>query len=222
MGREFYYNMKIWAIVPVKPFVRAKSRLAGLLAPSDRELLAEKMFTHTLEILNAVPSIAGTMVISRDTKALAMARDHNVHTVQESGAPELNAALLRASQVVRIQGADGVLVVPADLPLITVEDIEQVVSLGRYNTTVVIVPDRNEDGTNALLVNPPGFIPFSYGAGSFRRHKQLAESSGATVKIHHSERLSLDIDTPTDLEHYRKLTGDKDRTIYGHFVQAHE
>jgi len=201
--------MKIWAIVPVKPFVRAKSRLAGLLTPSDRESLAEKMFQHTLSVLTNVPSVAGVMVISRDTKALALARDMGVFTVQESGTPELNAALLRASQVVRIQGADGVLVIPADVPMLNVEDIEQIVMQGRYNTTVVLVPDRNEDGTNALLVNPPGFIPFSFGPGSFRRHKSLAEQAGATVKVVHSDRLGLDIDTPGDLERYRTLVGEK-------------
>ena len=120
---------------------------------------------------------------------------------------ELNAALLRASQVVATQGADGVLVLPADVPMVTAEDIEQILHLGRYNTTVVLAPDANEDGTNALLCNPPGFIPFSYGPGSFLRHKTLAEEAGATVKIYRSDRISLDIDTPPDLDLYRQMDG---------------
>ena len=197
-----------WAIVPVKPFNRAKSRLAKILTPQQRAALAERTFRHSMEILTKVQQIAGVLVISRDTHALHIAREYHVHTVQEGGAPELNAALLRACQVVGTQGADGVLVLPADVPFVTVEDIQQMLHLGRYNTTVVLAPDRNEDGTNALLVNPPGYIPFSYGAGSFRRHIALAEEAGATVKIYHSETIALDIDTPPDLEAYYRLSGE--------------
>src|SRR5262249_49783834 len=178
--------MSVWAIVPVKPFNRAKSRLASVLSPEEREELAEKMLRHTLETLVNSKAVAGTLVISRESKALALARDLGVHTVQEVGTPELNAALLRASQVVGALGAKAVLVLPADLPLLNVEDIEQVVRLGRYNTSVAITPDRNEDGTNALFVRPPGYIPFSFGPGSFHRHLKLAEDAGATIKIHRS------------------------------------
>jgi 2-phospho-L-lactate/phosphoenolpyruvate guanylyltransferase len=200
--------MNIWAIVPVKPFVRAKSRLAKVLTPEQREILAETMFRHTVETLRTIERFSGVLVVSRDTKALGIARDYHVQTVQESGAPELNAALLRASQVALLHGADGVMVMPADVPLITAEDIEQILHMGRYNTTVVIAPDRNNDGTNALLVNPPGFIPFAFGVGSFRRHMMLAEEANATVKIYRSQRIGLDIDQPDDLYLYQKMAGE--------------
>jgi len=200
--------MTIWAIVPVKPFVRAKSRLASVLTPEQREALAERMLRHGLETLSSVPAIAGVMVISRDTKVLAIAREYGAQTVQESGAPELNAALLRATELARLRGATGVLVLPADLPLYTAQDIEEVLQLGRYGQTVVLVPDRNEDGTNAMLVKPPALIPYSFGAGSFQRHCALAEQHGAALKIHCSERLSVDIDTPSDLAFYQAQFGD--------------
>jgi 2-phospho-L-lactate guanylyltransferase len=197
-----------WAIVPIKPFNRAKSRLAKILTPPQRAALAEKMFRHSMEVLTKVRQIAGVLVISRDTRALHLARQYHVHTVQESGTPELNAALLRASQVVATQGADGVLVLPADVPFVTVEDIENILHLGRYNTTVVLAPDRNDNGTNALLVNPPGFIPFAYGPGSFHRHAIMADEAGATVKIYRSQTIALDIDTPPDLDMYYNLSGE--------------
>ena len=197
--------MNIWAIVPVKPFNRAKSRLAKVLTAEERQALAEKMFRHSIETLTAVEQISGILVISRDTKVLGIARDYHVQTVQESGTPELNAALYRASQVVGSQGADGVLVMPADLPLVNAADITQILHLGRYHTTVVLAPDRQEDGTNILQVNPPGYIPFAFGVGSFRRHMMLAEESGATVKIYRSDRAALDIDTPDDLALYERM-----------------
>lgn len=199
-------EQKIWAIIPVKPFNRAKSRLAKVLTPEEREALAISMFRHTVGLLSGVRRFAGVLVISRDTKALAIARDYGVQTVQESGAPELNAALLRASQVVYAWGASGVFVMPADVPFVTTDDIEQILHLGRYYQSVVLVPDRHGDGTNGLLVAPPGLIPFSFGVGSFARHKELAEAAHATINVYQSPRMSLDIDTPPDLERYHELT----------------
>ncbi|MFQ3536340.1 MAG: 2-phospho-L-lactate guanylyltransferase [Aggregatilineales bacterium] len=199
--------MTTWAIVPVKPFVRAKSRLASVLTPEQREALAERMLRHGLATLSSVPAIAGVMVISRDTKVLTIAREYGAQTVQESGAPELNDALLRATELARLRGATSVLVVPADLPIYTAQDIEELLGLGRYGQTVVLVPDRNEDGTNAMLIKPPALIPYSFGAGSFQRHCDLAKQHGATLKIHRSERLSVDIDTPSDLAFYEALLG---------------
>ncbi|WP_119072558.1 2-phospho-L-lactate guanylyltransferase [Aggregatilinea lenta] len=200
--------MTIWAIVPVKPFNRAKSRLAGELAPENRELLAESLLRRTLRLLQPLSVVQGILVISRDTKALAIARDLGAQTLQESGTPELNSALYRATRALRAWNAEGVLVVPADLPLLTAEDIEQMVKLGRYAGTVVVAPDRHDHGTNLLLVRPPGIIPYSFGTDSFAVHQRQAAEAGATIHVYRSERAGLDLDTPDDLHHYYRLAGD--------------
>jgi 2-phospho-L-lactate guanylyltransferase len=201
------YIMSIWAIIPVKPLSRAKSRLAAVLSPHEREQLAETLFRRVVTVVKAVPAIAGTLVISRDTRVLSIARDLGVNTVQESGTPELNNALMRATQVVRGWRGEAVLVLPADLPLVEAEDITELIALGRDDQSVVIATDFNEDGTNALLIRPPGLIPYAYGAGSYTRHMQLARDVGADVTVYRSERLALDIDTPTDLDAYYRLSG---------------
>jgi 2-phospho-L-lactate guanylyltransferase len=146
-------------------------------------------------------------VISRDTHALAIARDMGAHTVQESGAPELNNALMRATQVVGGWRGGAVLIIPADLPLVTSEDVSGMIELGQEAHTVVIATDNHEDGTNALMIRPPGIIPYAYGPGSYQRHVALAREAGATVKEYHSERLALDIDVPADLEAYYRING---------------
>lgn len=197
--------MNIWAIVPVKPFNRAKSRLAGELHPEQRELLAAGLLERTLQLVVPIAQIQGVLVISRDTKALSMARDMGAQTVQESGAPELNNALLRATQVIRGWGVDGVLVIPADLPLLAREDVEAMVNLSRYNSSIVIAPDRHQHGTNLLLVRPPGLIPYSFGDNSFAEHQRLALAAGADVFTYRSERVGLDLDTPDDLNTYFEL-----------------
>lgn len=187
-------------IIPVKPFNRAKSRLSEALTPDQRQLLAENMLRHVLSVVRTVPQVIGTLVVSRDTKALAIARDYGARTVQESGTPELNPALMRATQFVARWKATAVLVLPADLPLMGGEDIVGLIELGRSENTVVISTDQHEDGTNALFIRPPGLIPYAYGVGSYKRHVDMAHEAGATVKVYRSPRLSQDIDVPEDLK----------------------
>jgi 2-phospho-L-lactate guanylyltransferase len=184
---------------------QAKSRLADVLTAEQRETLATALLLRTVRLLLPLPQIQGVLVISRDSQALAMARELGAQTVQESGAPELNNALLRATQALKLWGAEAALIVPADIPLLTAEEVVQVVELGRRPNSVVLVPDHNEQGTNLLLVRPPGIIPYAFGENSFHRHQHDAQQAGATVLIHRTERAALDLDTAADLLHYVKL-----------------
>ena len=108
----------IWVIIPVKPLRLAKSRLAKVLTPEEREIFSETMLRHILEVVQSVPQITGTLVISRDNHALTLAREYGAKTVQESGTPELNDALLRATSIIASWRSEALLVLPADLPLI--------------------------------------------------------------------------------------------------------
>ncbi|MCC6615899.1 MAG: 2-phospho-L-lactate guanylyltransferase [Anaerolineae bacterium] len=193
---------RIWAIIPVKPLANAKSRLAPALTPAQRQQLAEHMFRHVLKISTSVPQLAGTLVISRDNKALAIAREYGAKTVQESGAPEMNAALMRATSLIARWRGSGVLILPADLPLLATEDVVSMVEMGDELYTMVIATDQVRDGTNAMLVRPPGLMEYGYGPGSFDRHIERGKAAGAMVHIYESERLQLDIDLPEDLDVY--------------------
>jgi 2-phospho-L-lactate guanylyltransferase len=197
--------MSVWVIVPVKPLNRAKSRLSQVLAPDDRQRLAEAMLRYVLNVIRAVPEVVGTLVISRDGKALAIAREYGARTVQESGTPQLNDALLRATQVVARWKGSALLVIPADLPLIAPEDIASIITMGQAERSVVLATDQHQDGTNALFVRPPGLIGYGYGPGSFQRHMDMARKAGAEVQVYESPRLLLDIDVPDDLRAYSEL-----------------
>lgn len=197
--------MTVWAVIPVKPLRLAKSRLRDVLTPEERQMFAEAMLRHVLDVVRSVPQITGTLVISRDNHALALAREHGAKTVQESGSPELNVALMRATSIIGSWGSDAVLVLPADLPLIDASDISGILEMGQEPRSVVISTDRNKDGTNALLMRPPGLIDFAYGDGSFQRHAVMARDAGAVVNIYESDRMWQDIDLPEDIENYYRM-----------------
>jgi len=192
--------MTLWAIVPVKPLRRGKSRLAGVLDQEERADLNSRLLVHTVETLAAIPEIEHVLVISRDPAALALARDHGARTVQENGAPQLNVALTRATVVVKSYLTRGVLIIPADLPLITPEDVRVMLERAKDPPVVVVAPDRHRQGTNALLVCPVGLIDYEFGPRSFDRHCQRAIQGGARLEICELPSLALDMDLPEDLE----------------------
>jgi 2-phospho-L-lactate guanylyltransferase len=192
--------MTLWAIIPVKPLRRGKSRLSSVLSLEARTALNHYLLSNTLEILASVSEIEYTLVVSRDPEALTIARDYGARTVQEQGSPQLNTALTRATMVAISHSVQSVLIVPADLPLLTADDIHEVVNLGANPPVVVITPDRHRQGTNALLISPPGLIQYEYGPGSFQRHCSQAEKNGARLEVCERVSVALDIDFPEDLE----------------------
>lgn len=192
--------MTLWAIVPVKPLRYGKSRLAEVLTPDERSDLNRRMLAHTLDTLTAIPEIEHVLVVSRDQAALALAREYGARTVQENGSPHLNVALTRATVVAKNYATRGVLIVPADLPLITPEDVRLMLERAVRPPVVVVAPDRRQDGTNALLVCPAGLIEYEFGPGSFQRHCERARKAGARLEICDLPSLALDMDLPEDLE----------------------
>jgi 2-phospho-L-lactate/phosphoenolpyruvate guanylyltransferase len=192
--------MTFWAIVPVKPLRRGKSRLSGVLSLEARTALNHYLLSNTLETLASVPEIEHSLVVSRDPEALTIAREYGARTVQEQGTPQLNIALTRATMVALSHFVQGVIIVPADLPLLTADDIREVVKRGIDPPVVVITPDRHHQGTNALLISPPGLIQYEYGPGSFQKHCRQAEIAGARLEICERGAVALDIDYPEDLE----------------------
>lgn len=201
--------MSLWVIIPVKPLNRAKSRLSDVLSPDLRAQFAEMMLRRMLNMLSDVPQIAGTIVISRDSRALSIARDLGAKTVKEGNPSDLNPALTRATEVVRTMWhGTAVLILPADLPFVTGDDITAIAELGKYGSTVVLATDYDKDGTNAMLIRPPGLIPYGYGVESFERHAVAAKLAGAELKIYESDTIALDVDIPSDLEQFNRRLND--------------
>lgn len=222
--------MTTWAIIPVKPLRYGKSRLSQILTPDERAQLTTKMLRHTLQVLDNVPGIFRTLVISRDPVALKIAREYGAYTYGEGDKQDLNVALTRAAHIAAAQEASGILIVPADLPLITVEDVEMMLagvaptmsySRARDYTNgtirfhqpraVSICPDRKRNGTNALYVSPPIGFTFRYGEGSFERHLEEAEQLGMKSRIVHAPGLKFDLDTEEDWQVYQALNGSAER-----------
>jgi len=189
--------IKLWLLVPVKPFGEGKSRLTQVLAAEKRAALNQAMLMHVLTCAQAAGVLSGMIVVSRDRAVLAQASQLGAASLREKG-HDLNQALTQARQEVVPRGADAILVLPADLPLLTADDVRQLAALGQRQAGIVIAPSP-DGGTNALLLRPPGSIKFSFGAASFHRHRQAAQTAGIPMQIYESPTLALDVDWPEDL-----------------------
>ncbi len=88
-----------------------------------------------------------------------------------------------------------VMVVMADLPLITTRNIHEIAS---SSADVVIAPGRG-GGTNILKVAKPDVFEVRYYELSFLTHLKRAEQRGLSAEVYDSFYTSVDIDEPTDL-----------------------
>jgi 2-phospho-L-lactate guanylyltransferase len=189
----------IAALVPLKALRHSKSRLRPVLSDGHRQALVLAMLEHVLRLLAAVPAIAATAVVSPDADVLAFAGKLGAQPIREPPRTRgLNAALTFASQVLSKQGASGLLVLPADVPLATTADIETILNGIDTNPSIVLCPSRS-GGTNALALRPPGTIPFRFGHRSSATHQREARARGLTLTLLPLPRLAFDIDRPHDL-----------------------
>src|SRR5688500_17157585 len=78
--------MNAWAVVPAKPLAVAKGRLAPLLTPAEREVLARVMLIDVLGALHDAPALTSVVVVSADAAALELAATHGARPLAEPAA----------------------------------------------------------------------------------------------------------------------------------------
>jgi 2-phospho-L-lactate guanylyltransferase len=189
----------LWAVVPVKLFAGTKRRLMPQLASHEREALARAMLADVLSALARTQSLAGIMVITGDADAAAMAHAAGALVMADAENAGTAAAVTQAARHLAAAGRDGMLVIPADVPLITPADLEMILAAHRSAPSVTLVPASIDGGTNALACSPPGAVPVCFGDNSFRRHREAAWACGIEPQILQLEDLGHDIDRPDDL-----------------------
>jgi 2-phospho-L-lactate/phosphoenolpyruvate guanylyltransferase len=192
--------MSLWAIIPVKPFNKGKSRLSDILSVEKRTLLNSTMLSRTIRTLKSVHEIHHIIVVSRDSSALSIAHDFDVKTIQEKGVIDLNRALKRAAIVAKAYSADAILIIPSDLPLLEPSDVSGFLSNRKGGREMIVAPDRRKEGTNALYLSPPDLIDFKFGVNSLQLHIDEVQKSGTPFSIFENFNFGLDIDISQDLE----------------------
>ena len=189
--------MKASAILPVKTYSRAKTRLD--IRPGIREDLCHVMLEEMLRTLDGSPHISEIVMVTREPRARKLGEEAGATILrdEESG---VNEAVAMADEHLAGSGAAISLTIPQDIPLMCSDDIGFLLKFFTPPTCVLVVPSRRLDGTNALLRCPPDVMGTSYDNDSYRNHMSMARRATPNPGLVHVTRMMMDVDTKDDLD----------------------
>jgi 2-phospho-L-lactate guanylyltransferase len=204
------------AVVPVKELGAAKGRLSARLGPHERRELVLTMLDDVLVALSGARGLSGVMVVTREPEIASIATRFGAEVLEDPVQPLDRSAAGESTKI----DADGythavnyaveelqrrhepaMLSVPGDVPAVTPQEIAEILA-AVAERTVVLVPSRDERGTNAALLRPPNVLPLRFGEPSFARHLESAQRLGLRARVLRLPGLSLDLDTPADLDEF--------------------
>ena len=194
--------MTCWLVIPFKQPDQAKGRLAAALSEAARAELAGAMLHHVAAVASQAELVGQLCLLGPTWLGLP----ENIPLIADPGTG-LNPALHAALNHVLGQGGARMIVLFADLPLLTTQDVQLLAAAPA--DTIAIAPDRHGTGTNALSLPLPeakGFT-FCFGTVSFARHHLEAHRLGLRLEEIHSQGLSRDVDMPEDLPDAAGLIG---------------
>ena len=194
------------ALLPAKPLSLAKTRLGPLLGDADRAAVSRAMFADVLAALLAAKRVDRVLVVTADATLAAQARAAGAGCVDEGTPRGLNGAVTLGTEAAVRFGAESVVVVLSDVPLLRAADVDALVDRATRRG-IVLVPSKEGTGTNAILRRPAGVIPPCFGGRSLERHVVAAERAQVACTIWRNARIGFDVDSPADLSACARADG---------------
>jgi 2-phospho-L-lactate/phosphoenolpyruvate guanylyltransferase len=187
-------GVQVAVLVPVKRFSAAKGRLIGTVSDRDRARFARWMASGVIGAVREFP----TFIACDDDEVAEWAEHQGAQVIWGKGLG-LNGAVDDGIEQIVKHDVDHIIVAHADLPRPA-----NIISVGRPGC-ITLVPDRRRDGTNVMSFPARAPLRSSYGGGSFGRHLaqalELSSDQRVSVEVRSDPDLSLDLDTPADLNH---------------------
>ena len=190
------HKLKTSAIIPVKTFSKAKTRLN--LQQDCKEEICSLMLQEVLRTVSDCKIINQIVLVTKDEDALKIGRQFNVVGIfdDELG---VNNAINLADEYLSDKNFDCSVIFPQDIPTMTSTDIETLLGFIKSTNSVIIVPSRQFNGTNALVRCPSGLMQTKYDLGSYTHQIDAARTRTNNISIALIRRMMLDIDDESDL-----------------------
>ena len=190
--------MKIAAIIPVKTFLNAKTRLQ---LPTEKvEELCKLMLEEILQVLTTSPKIEKVILITKEQKAIEIGEKFNTITIIDEKEEGVNQAVSLTDKYLLENNFIASIVFPQDIPYIKTEDVDFILKHQLHPNFAIIVPSRKFDGTNALVRMPTDLMKTHYDDDSYRNHMKIAKEHTMNVAMVFIKRIMLDIDSQEDLK----------------------
>lgn len=192
--------MSCAAVVAVKHVVAAKSRLAAALSAAARARLVETMLMHVLGATKASTRVHEILIVSPQHRRIATP----IVTVVDD-ACDLSAAFESGAKVAAARGHRFALLLPADLPLVTAQDLDALIEAAGI-AGAALASDRIGVGTNALCLPLELPIRLAFGPESRARHIAALGAAGFFPALIERPGVALDVDVVKDLDRLRDIT----------------
>lgn len=196
--------MTAWAVLPVKSFAGAKSRLSHLPAPR-RVALARSLFDHVMTVLLDCPLVAGVLVLTNGDDVEREALRRGAEVLRDRERQPIRRVIDAGLTHLAARNTSAALVLMSDLPRLDTDTVSRLITR-MHEHQVVIAPDVREQGTNALGLRPPDCLPTCFGnPDSLQRHLSAIEQRGLRYIVHRDPHIAFDVDLPADfarLQHW--------------------
>ena len=193
--------MKTSVIIPVKSFQKSKTRLH--LSEEKTIELCRLLLREVIKTVSKSGLIDKTIVVSNEDKISDIIEEYDCKRIPDVNEESVNDAVGLAESYLLENKFTHSIVLPLDVPFFYSEDIEKLLNFSEEKS-VVIVPSRHFDGTNALLRTPIDSMKPRYDEGSYSFQIESAKEFDVKISVGLISRLMLDIDNIEDLEYVIK------------------
>ncbi|NVM54189.1 MAG: 2-phospho-L-lactate guanylyltransferase [Candidatus Helarchaeota archaeon] len=197
-----------YTIIPIKSLANGKRRLESFLPPSERRKLILALLKDVLASTTTSKLSDKTLLVTPDSEIIKITQNWNFPKLEylfEPIAQGTNQAVQFALDWCQNKPISSILIIPADIPLITSNDIDELLQLGKSEFSIILIPSQRKDGTNAFYQSPPNLVQVWYGANSFQKNLTLISQRQIPYKILENPAFALDIDIKEDLEKLQQL-----------------
>jgi 2-phospho-L-lactate guanylyltransferase len=194
-------------LIPVKNLSSAKQRLAAALDQPSRTALAQAMLHDVLTAVHEWRARPQVGIVTGDPYAIKLARQYQFEIIPDPENPGETGAIEMATRLSVERGVESTLVIPADIPLIQVWELEEIVKRAPAEGSV-LVPAGDGRGTNAAFRRPAGLFPLRFGNDSFKPHHAAAQATGKPCVVIELPGIAVDVDNPADLQHLLASPGE--------------
>ena len=197
----------MWAVIPVKQISQAKQRLSPFLSTEERRDFFSAMLEDVLSMIVKIDFFKKIILATNCPNAISIAGLHGITHFETGPDDGLNQAAEETVNHLLENGIRDMFLIPADIPLITEEEINSILKAHPSAPSLTIIPSRDKLGSNCILLSPPSRMPLKFGPDSYFRHLEIAQTNGLKVNPMEFPGFGLDIDEPKDLFELLKAEG---------------
>ena len=189
--------MKTSVIIPVKTFQKSKTRLQ--LSEEKTNKLCRLLLEEVIRTIHESKLIDKTIVVTNEEQISDIIEKYGCEKIKDEYETSVNDAVKLAEEYLVENEFTHSIVLPLDVPFFESDDLKKLLDFSE-NESVIVVPSRHFDGTNALLRTPINSMTPRYDEGSYSFQIESAKTSNVKISMGLIYRLMLDIDNPEDLE----------------------